>query len=305
MTIGIRYLILSLSLLLLIDKADATVAVVRYPSGTPVQVCQASDSNTNCGGSGSGGTVTQVNTTAPITGGPITTTGTIACNVASGSQPGCLSSADWTTFNGKGSGTVTSVATSNGITGGTITSTGTISGVNAASDGSTKGVAAFNATNFSCTTGVCNTIQGISSAASPAFTALTLSSPGTSSTDVPNLSSTSTLTNKRITKRVVTASDATSITPNSDSADITYQLNTQSTGTLTINADVGVPTNGQIWILKLKATNVQTYSWNSQYVSGTDVTLPTVSTAAKIDNILFIYDTVNSKWECAAVSRGY
>lgn len=35
-------------------QALATVAVVRYPSGTPVQVCQASDSNTNCGGTPGG-----------------------------------------------------------------------------------------------------------------------------------------------------------------------------------------------------------------------------------------------------------
>lgn len=47
-----------------------------------------------------GSGVTSVAATAPITssGG---TTPTIACNVASGSQPGCLASADWTTFNGK------------------------------------------------------------------------------------------------------------------------------------------------------------------------------------------------------------
>lgn len=36
--------------------------------------------------------------TAPIT---LSAGGVIACNVASGSQPGCLSSADWTTFNNK------------------------------------------------------------------------------------------------------------------------------------------------------------------------------------------------------------
>jgi len=33
----------------------------------------------------------------------------LTCNAASGSQAGCLASADWTTFNNKGSGTVTSV----------------------------------------------------------------------------------------------------------------------------------------------------------------------------------------------------
>lgn len=123
--------------------------------------------------------------------------------------------------------------------------------------------------------------------------------------NVDTISATNTLTNKRVTPRVVTASDATSVTPNSDNADITYQINTQSTGTLTINADSGTPTNGQKWIFKIKATNVQTYAWNAVFVSGSDVTLPTVSTAAKVDNIGFIYDSVGSKWECVAVARGY
>lgn len=50
----------------------------------------------------------------------------INCRVASGSQSGCLSSADWTTFNNKGSGTVTSIATMYPITGGIIATTGTI-----------------------------------------------------------------------------------------------------------------------------------------------------------------------------------
>lgn len=45
---------------------------------------------------------------------------------ASASNRGALSSADWTTFNNKGSGTVTSIATNNGLTGGTITTSGTI-----------------------------------------------------------------------------------------------------------------------------------------------------------------------------------
>lgn len=52
-------------------------------------------------GGGGGGGVSQVNTTAPILGGPITTTGTITCRTATGSVSGCLSAADWNTFNGK------------------------------------------------------------------------------------------------------------------------------------------------------------------------------------------------------------
>lgn len=52
-------------------------------------------------GSGGGGGVTSVATTAPITGGTITGTGTIGITQASGSADGYLSSANWTTFNNK------------------------------------------------------------------------------------------------------------------------------------------------------------------------------------------------------------
>ncbi len=122
---------------------------------------------------------------------------------------------------------------------------------------------------------------------------------------IPTISSTSTLTNKRITKRVVTAADATSVTPNTDSADWTYQLNTQATGTLTINADAGTPTNCQAWGFKIKSTNVQTFSWDSEYVGGT-VALPTVSSGgSNIDYFTFIYDTVDSKWHFTGQSLNF
>jgi hypothetical protein len=47
------------------------------------------------------GTVTSVATTAPITGGTITSTGTIGITQATSSSDGYLSSADWTVFNAK------------------------------------------------------------------------------------------------------------------------------------------------------------------------------------------------------------
>lgn len=47
------------------------------------------------------GTVTSIATTAPITGGTITTTGTIGITQATTSTNGYLSSTDWNTFNGK------------------------------------------------------------------------------------------------------------------------------------------------------------------------------------------------------------
>jgi len=71
------------------------------------------------------GTVTSVTGTSPVvsSGG---NTPVISMPAATGSVNGYLTSTDWTTFNGKGSGTVTSITAGTGLSGGTITSTGTI-----------------------------------------------------------------------------------------------------------------------------------------------------------------------------------
>jgi len=76
-----------------------------------------------------GGTVTSVATGIGLTGGTITTSGTLkldTADYATALQSGVLKYADWTTFNNKGSGTVTSITTQSPITGGTITGTGNL-----------------------------------------------------------------------------------------------------------------------------------------------------------------------------------
>lgn len=82
----------------------------------------------NASGAFGGVSTSTLNASSPLTGSfiQIGSGGTLGCQTASGSQPGCLASTDWTTFNNKGSGSVTSIATNNGITGGTISTTGTI-----------------------------------------------------------------------------------------------------------------------------------------------------------------------------------
>jgi hypothetical protein len=53
------------------------------------------------GGGGGSGTVTSVATTAPLTGGTITTSGTIGITQSTTATDGYLSSTDWNTFDGK------------------------------------------------------------------------------------------------------------------------------------------------------------------------------------------------------------
>lgn len=68
-----------------------------------------------------------ISTSGPLTGGgDLSTNRTISIPAATSSVNGYLTSTDWTTFNNKGSGTVTSIATAGLISGGTITGTGTI-----------------------------------------------------------------------------------------------------------------------------------------------------------------------------------
>lgn len=73
-----------------------------------------------------GGSVTSITAAAPLTGGIITTTGTIGIPKATSSVDGYLAHGDWTTFNSKLSSAVTSVATTSRLTGGPITTTGTL-----------------------------------------------------------------------------------------------------------------------------------------------------------------------------------
>jgi len=106
--------------------------------------------------------------------------------------------------------------------------------------------------------------------------------------------------------RVVTLSDSTSVTFNADTTDTATQNNTQSAGTLTINAPTGTSTNGQKILFRLKSVNVQTFSWNGIFQGSTDLSLPTTSTgSSKYDYMGFIYNSDNTKWQIIASVFGF
>jgi hypothetical protein len=117
---------------------------------------------------------------------------------------------------------------------------------------------------------------------------------------------TQTLTNKTVQARVVVIADATSITVNADTTDVATQANTQAVGTLTINAPTGTIVNGQKFILRLRSTNVQTFSWNAVFQGSTDIGLPTASSGGGLyDYVGFIYNGTAAKWQMIAKVFGF
>jgi len=105
--------------------------------------------------------------------------------------------------------------------------------------------------------------------------------------------------------RVVVIADATSITMNADTTDMATQANTQAVGTLTVNAPTGTPSNGQKLMLRLRSTNVQTFSWNAIFQGGTTALPTTSSGSSKYDYYGFIYNSTATKWQIVGTATGF
>ena len=103
------------------DPAAFTVSgsVSSFNTRTGAITLSSGDVTTALGFTPGAGTVTSVSGTAPVSVATGTTTPVISMAAATGSVNGYLTSTDWTTFNNKGSGTVTavSVTSANGFTG--------------------------------------------------------------------------------------------------------------------------------------------------------------------------------------------
>jgi hypothetical protein len=127
---------------------------------------------------------------------------------------------------------------------------------------------------------------------------------------IVNRTSTDTLTNKRVTPRVVSLPNATAFTLSTDNADVNTQINTQAAGPLTVNAPAGTPTDGQRLTFYIKSTNAMTYQWNPIFRGSLTVPLPTqttgtVANVARTDYIAFIFNAADNKWDCIAVDPGH
>ena len=109
-----------------------------------------------------------------------------------------------------------------------------------------------------------------------------------------------TLTNKRITKRVVSITTSATPTPNGDITDI-YTVTALAAATATFGAITGTPTIGQTLIIRIKDNGTaRILAWNNGvggYRAGTDIALPTTTVINKTMYLGFIYNVADSKWD--------
>ena len=111
---------------------------------------------------------------------------------------------------------------------------------------------------------------------------------------------TATLTNKRFTSRVSSTASASSVTPDLSSFDL-YAF-TALAETLTINAPIGTPVNGDKLLFRILDNGTsRTLTWNGTFTA-IGVTLPTSTTASKMTYVGCIYNAANTRWDVIAVT---
>ena len=111
---------------------------------------------------------------------------------------------------------------------------------------------------------------------------------------------TQTLTNKRVTPRVL-ASTANSATPtlNTDSYDMMVITN-QSVAISNFSTNLtGTPTNGQKLWISITGTLAIGITWGTSFESST-VTLPSTTVSTNRLDVGFVWNAATSKWRCVA-----
>lgn len=110
-----------------------------------------------------------------------------------------------------------------------------------------------------------------------------------------------TLTNKRITKRVVSTADTATLTIDSDSYD--GAVVSALAQAMTIAAPTGTPTLMQSLIIRIKDNGTaRALTWNAAFVA-VGVTLPTTTVISKVVYVGCIWNATTSKWDCIAVAQ--
>ena len=114
------------------------------------------------------------------------------------------------------------------------------------------------------------------------------------------LTASTAINSSRINPRVSSAASAASITPDVSAFDM-YALTAQA-ATLTINAPIGTPLDGNKLIFRiLDNGTTRTLTWNATYTA-IGVTIPTATLANKTIYVGCIYNANNTRWDVIAAA---
>lgn len=162
------------------------------------------------------------------------------------------------------------------------------------------------------TVGAIRTTLGVGTGDSPQFTgielghatdtSITRSSAGVIAVEgvvIPSISSTNTLTNKRVTPRTGTTTSSATPTINTDNVDF-YSLTAQAADITSFTTNLsGTPTDGQKLWIAITGTAARAITWGASFEAST-VALPTTTVSTNRLDVGFVWNTVTSKWRCVA-----
>ncbi|MBU1092540.1 hypothetical protein KJ836_02645 [Patescibacteria group bacterium] len=122
--------------------------------------------------------------------------------------------------------------------------------------------------------------------------------------DVMTLTGTQTFSNKRKTARVTTSTSAGTHTIDSTNSDI-FTVTAQN-GTAVFATPAGTPASGDTLVMRLRDNGTAAaLSFGTVYNFSTELTAPTTTVASKTLYMGFIWNEINSKWECLAVLNNF
>lgn len=120
--------------------------------------------------------------------------------------------------------------------------------------------------------------------------------------NVPTISSTDTLTNKNFTSTTnvisenTTTASSTTPTPTGGSLKNYFTVTALAAGA-TFSAPSGTPVDGNMLLIRIKDNwTARTLAWNAIYRGG-DTALPTTTILSKTLYLLFIYNSIDARWD--------
>jgi hypothetical protein len=153
-------------------------------------------------------------------------------------------------------------------------------------------------------------ITGLTTADSPQFTAVNIANTDTTisrssagiiaveGVNIPTISSTDTLSNKRMTARITTITSSATPAVNSDVSDCVNITALAAAITSMTSSLSGTPNNFDQLEYRIKDDGTaRAITWGTSFVAG-PAALPTTTTISKALHVYFEWDAAQSKWVC-------